>query len=175
MTKKFYCYLVTCKVNGKIYIGHSGGGSIKCVTYRWNGHCFRALYRRRPNRRSRLHSAIRKYGKDNFTVKVLNGYSKTLKSANAREIKLIREHKQRGFKLYNLTAGGGGTLGAKQTPESNRLRSIALKGKKFSKERNEKIRNAWKDPIIRKKIIKARTKAYWEMKKQRLQSIIKEG
>lgn len=167
MTKKFYCYAVTCKVNGKVYIGHSGGRSKKCVVYRWNGHCFRALNRKRPNRRSRLHSAIRKYGKDNFTVEVLSGYSKTLKSANIREIKLIREYKNRGYILYNLTAGGGGTLGATQTPESNRLRSIALKGKKFSKERNEKIRKAWKDPVIRKRIIDARTKAYWEKKRNK--------
>jgi len=165
MSKKFYCYIVTCKVNGKIYIGHSGGRSIKCVVYRWNGHCFRALNRRRSNRRSRLHAAIRKYGKDNFSVMVLSGYSKTLKEANRREIKLIREYKRRGFVLYNLTAGGGGTFGSKQTPESNRLRSIALKGKKFSKERNEKIRKAWQNPIIRKMIIDARTKAYWLKKK----------
>jgi len=164
MIKKFYCYVVTCKVNGKVYIGHSGGRTPKCVTYRWNGHCFRAKYRIRTNRRSRLHAAIRKYGKKNFKVDVIDGYNRTLHAANMREIKLIRKYKDLGYVVYNLTEGGGGMLGAKQTPESNRLRSLALKGKKFSKARNRKIRKAWRDPIIRKRILDARKKAYQRRK-----------
>lgn len=164
--KRFYCYKITSKTNGIIYIGHSGGRSSKCVRYRWNGHCFRAKYRRRNNRRSALHAAIRKYGKRNFTVDIFDGYSKTLDAANTREMKLIRQYKNLGYKLYNLTSGGGGTKGAKQTVESNRLRSIALKGKKFSKQRNQKIMKAWKNPIVRKRIISA-MKAAWVIRKER--------
>ena len=162
--KKFYCYKITCKVNGKIYIGHSGGQSTKCVKYRWQGHCFRAMNRKRSNRRSALHAAIRKYRKNKFEVEVLAGYSKSLNAANAREQKLIRKHKLLGYTLYNLTNGGGGTKGAKQTAESNRLRSIALKGKKFSKARNLRIKKAWKNAEVRRRIINAMKKA-WKRRK----------
>lgn len=164
MQKKFYCYKVTCITNGKVYIGHSGGRSKKCVLYRWNGHCFRAKYRKRVNRRSALHAAIRKYGKKNFIVEVLSGYSRSLDAANVREIKLIQKYKKLGYTLYNLTSGGGGTKGAVQTAASNRLRSLALKGKTFSKARNRKIMRAWKDPIVRKRIVTAMVKA-WKIRK----------
>ncbi len=58
--------------------------------------------------------------------------------ANQLEIQYIKEYKEKGIKLYNLTAGGEGTLNHKPvfTEEWRKKLSEAKSGDKFTKENN---------------------------------------
>lgn len=64
MKKNLEVYKLTNKENGKIYIGITNQG----VTIRWYKHCSDAIY---GNSNFPIHNAIRKYGKDNFQVEVI--------------------------------------------------------------------------------------------------------
>jgi hypothetical protein len=78
-------YLITNKVNGKKYIGQT----VHSASRRWGGHKLSA------NKGSRLpiHSAIRKYGPENFTVEVIAESLKPFLSDLERFfIKLHRSH-----------------------------------------------------------------------------------
>lgn len=93
-----FIYLVTNSINGKMYVGQT----IKTPTKRWNEHCSEAKICRDDNY---FHNAIRKYGKDAFTVKVLeSNIPKNM--LNDRESFWIAKYKTFG-NGYNLTSGGG--------------------------------------------------------------------
>jgi hypothetical protein len=59
--------------------------------------------------------------------------------ANAYEIQLIKELRDQGCVLCNLTDGGEGSLGVKKTPETKALISAKTKGKKRSSETKAKM------------------------------------
>lgn len=116
--------------NGKIYIGITS----RTVKKRFSEHCGKAA---RSTDNFLLHSAIRKYGKDNILVE-------TLASARWDEIKLmevaaIADQNTRAPFGYNLTDGGDGTKGivfGEETREMMRANNI---GKKLSAETKVKI------------------------------------
>ncbi len=56
------------------------------------------------------------------------------------ERRLIRNLKRRGFQLLNMTDGGDGVPGNKQSAETKLKKSLALKGRKRSPETIEKMR-----------------------------------
>ena len=58
---------------------------------------------------------------------------------NSWEARFIKIFKRKGFKLLNMTMGGDGTLGHKQTQESKDKKSKALSGKKKSAEHVQKM------------------------------------
>lgn len=62
----------------------------------------------------------------------------TFIQSNKLEIKLIKEYKEKGYNLYNLTAGGEGTLNHKPifTKEWKQKLSDAKSGNKFTGEKN---------------------------------------
>ena len=106
--------------SGKSYIGITRGA----LQVRLNHHRFDS----ERGSRGKLHTAIRKYGFENFKVEVLNA-SNDPDELCELEIAAIREHGSFGKGGYNLTLGGEGVLGTKLTEERkiNLVKSRALR------------------------------------------------
>jgi group I intron endonuclease len=83
-------YLITNTIDGKRYIGKTS----RSIEQRWYEHCKNAEY----GHDTYLYRAIRKYGKDAFTIELLTY------GLDEEEIQLIAEHKPE----YNMTTGGDG-------------------------------------------------------------------
>ena len=89
-----------------------------------------------------MYKELRLYGEENFSVNVLeNNLPEELKEIKERYY--IQKYKTYYLNNYgyNMTIGGNGTIGYVFTEEDKNKISAAGKGRKFSKERNEKIRN----------------------------------
>ena len=132
---KLEVYKVTNKENGKIYIGITSQG----VTTRWHKHCSDGLY---SNSNFPIHNAIRKYGKDNFQVEVIETIedSTDYDQLKEREIYWIKEFNSYNREVgYNLTLGGDGTFGRFHSEETkDKIRQKAL-GRKVSEESKLKM------------------------------------
>lgn len=117
-------YLVTCKTNGKQYVGktkHSTEG-------RWKLH----LKHARGGSPMLLQRAIRKHGEENFTV-VKIAECETAEELNQLEIEKIAELNTRIPFGYNVTKGGDGGCGH-QPGETH-----PMYGKKHSEETIEQM------------------------------------
>ena len=67
MKRSFKVYKITCKVNNKIYIGQT----IESLTQRFNRH----MGYQKDEHDTKFYRAIRKYGKDNFYIELLEEVS----------------------------------------------------------------------------------------------------
>ena len=116
-----FIYKITNLDNGKCYVGFTR----ETPHIRWRNHVRQS--RLDKERHTYLHSAIRKYGEDRFTVEVLEeGEANHLLSV--REEYWISEIKPE----YNLTEGGNGVVGYKHTEETKKKitgRPKGVKGK----------------------------------------------
>jgi group I intron endonuclease len=111
-------YLITNNINRKMYVGQTSTNYKK----RWLKHINNALNSPQQGCVS-LYRAIRKYGKDNFTVSLLEKI--TAEKANEREFFWIKTLKTQNNKNgYNLTSGGDCFKMSKSCREklSNKLR-----------------------------------------------------
>lgn len=132
-------YKITNKTNGKIYIGITSQG----VETRWSKHCSDA----QTDSPFPIHNAIRKYGKDNFQIELLEDLSdKDYDFLKEREVYWIKEFDSYNRnKGYNLTLGGDGTFGRFHSDETkNKIRQKAL-GRKASKEARQKMSESHKN------------------------------
>lgn len=117
-----FIYSITNEVNGKNYIGKT----TKTATERLQRHFVDSRYLDRP-----LHRAIRKYGRDNFTIKILEETD----DLDAREIFWINKIEP----SYNLTKGGegGDTSKSPKFIESMKRRNFhGSKNPMWGKKRN---------------------------------------
>lgn len=152
---KGYIYKITCLVNGKVYIGQT----VRPLESRLYYH-FRDATKRNLN--TALCQAIRKYGKENFKIDLVEevqGINKKLLKHKLDELerKYIKEFDSY-LNGYNCTLGGDGTLGFKLSEEhkkkiyrgkgwhhseetKNKISKKRL-GRKLSKETIEKIKEA---------------------------------
>jgi len=93
----FHVYLVSNKINGKIYIGYTSNPHI-----RW-------LQHKNPNHKysggNLLKKAIKKYGTGNFKFEILETFAIKNDALDA-EVFWISYLKSLGAQLYNLTDGG---------------------------------------------------------------------
>ena len=118
-------YKYTNQINNKIYIGQTINEYKRKYAHK---HTFNSW-------RSYFHNAIKKYGYDKFAYEILEEIdavdAKELKvKLNTLEQKYISVYKSNDPNFgYNLTLGGGGTLGLKQSKESNLKRSKTQKAK----------------------------------------------
>lgn len=128
-------YLITNKINGKQYVGQTS----KTLDARWYDHI---KIRLRPSC-SYLHSAIDKYGSDNFIVETL-ATVQTKEEMNFYERALIKALGTKAPHGYNLTDGGDGGAGYVFTDEQRRKVSEAQMGRKMSEKARAKLleRNA---------------------------------
>jgi group I intron endonuclease len=113
MTRKrfFYCYKITCKLNGKSYIGIASNG----VKHRFNQHKFDA----KKGLSTPLHAAMRKYGLNEFTVEIL-GKTNDWNEVCQIEREMITKHNtlSKNGMGYNVATGGEGPFGVKRSDET---------------------------------------------------------
>ena len=103
-----YIYKITNNINGKIYIGQTVG----TVENRFGEHC-RASKCNTP-----IDRAINKYGRENFSVEVLDE-TNDLEKLNKLEIFYINKYNSTDVSVgYNICDGGEGTMGYHHRPES---------------------------------------------------------
>jgi group I intron endonuclease len=123
-------YLITNKINGKQYVGQTS----KTLDSRWYDHI---KIRLRPSC-SYLHSAIDKYGADNFTIEMLVAVN-TKEESNFYECALIKALGTKAPDGYNLTDGGDGGTGYVFTDEQRRKVSEGQMGRKMSEKARAKL------------------------------------
>lgn len=128
-------YKATNKINGKIYIGKTKYNHIK----RFDGHCKDALI---GNSKFAFHSAIRKYGRENFNVECL-AKSEDEKKLLKLEIFYIKKFNctvDSGLG-YNMTLGGESGVQTevvkKKIGDANRLRVYSKQTKKKISDGNK--------------------------------------
>lgn len=110
-------YKVTNRINGKVYIGQTKQSLHK----RWSNHCCKNSHC------SILHSAIKKYGAENFTVEQID-VAASKEELDKKEIYWISHFDSVAPKGYNISLGGGGNRGHIPSEETLLKRSAALKG-----------------------------------------------
>lgn len=131
-----YIYMITCSINNKIYIGQ--------VTHdyhrRFNRHIRTAFKTKKRVKDCKFYRAIRKYGKDSFSVKCLEQKSfqdivECVKWLDKRERYWIKfyDSYQNG---YNSTSGG--RSGYEFSEEIRYKMGSGNRGRKLSKEEIEK-------------------------------------
>lgn len=124
-------YKSTNKINGKCYVGQSTFSLER-----------RKLEHEKGSRKNKVilyfHKAIRKHGEDNFEWEILYE-SNSRKELNTAEMYYINKFKSFGKDGYNLTEGGGGSVGYKPTPET--LKKISEK----TKEGIAKSNKSWSE------------------------------
>lgn len=125
MEKKGYIYKIT-NPNGKIYIGQTTRLKNRMSSYRTCNNI---------STQQLLYYSIKKYGWDNHTFEVLTEV--TIDKIYDTEIEYIKEYNS-FFKEnpngLNMTRGGEGTLGKKNTPETIKKRINSILGRKHSEE-----------------------------------------
>lgn len=136
-------YLITNNVNGKVYVGQSVN-----IERRWLAHKEAS----ENGKELHLYRAIRKYGIDNFSLKVLM-YINDKSLMNELEAKFIIDYNSTDRKFgYNLQSGGKSFLQSEETKE--KLRTVFSSenvkekcrvshlGKRHSESSKEKMRQA---------------------------------
>jgi len=165
-------YIIVNTINGKSYVGKTG----KSLTSRWREHINIA----RLGTRRYLSSAIRKYGPEAFEMWEIDR-AETHEAASLKEMKwiaILRTYKRE--QGYNLTLGGDGAVGRKNSPETNARLSAAqtrrwkdpdARGKqsrslkqtfsdpKYHAERSARVKRQWSDPMFRAKMMLAHQKS----------------
>jgi len=115
-------YKITNLVNNKIYIGQTRNS----LNSRWSCHIRDSKYAS-----TGIDSAIRKYGKENFKVEVLDDTASSLEELNNLEIYYIKLYNSTNNKIgYNQTTGGGGISGYTHNEESKYRCGSSFRGKK---------------------------------------------
>lgn len=117
-----FIYKITNVINGKIYIGKTS----KTIEDRFKNHIKQA---KRGDDNSYLHSAMKKYGFENFLVEQLD-VADSIEELNSKEIYWIDKLDSRNSHIgYNQAAGGDGgdifsTLSTEQQDAKRRKHSI---------------------------------------------------
>lgn len=135
----YQVYVVVNKVNGKMYVGSTE----RELKIRWQKH----LVKTNEGSLCTLHKAIRKYGRDNFDIRMIEEYPTrdTMLQGEIDWIAYFDTYKSSYG--YNDTLGGdgGNTNGGKKFSEEWKAKmSIAKKGKSFSEEHKENLSKSHK-------------------------------
>ena len=110
-------YIIKNKINNKVYIGQTTTN----YKTRFIQHCKPSCVR---TRHYKLYNAIKKYGKDNFYIELLET-NIPIDKLNEKEISYIEEYNSFN-KGYNATKGGDGRTINKQYDEEKHLESKQL-------------------------------------------------
>lgn len=132
-------YLITNKVNGKLYVGQT----TKDVATRWALHM--SDFERGRKKNYPLYLAFAKYGVENFDVSVLKDNIVSYEELDYWEMYYIKKLNTRHPNGYNLTDGGQGVHGYRHTEETKRKIGKTIKSKYdeiYTPERSKKISDA---------------------------------
>ena len=131
-------YKITNKINGKSYIGKTVGD----VDKRFQRHC------RSSSRCPKIKNAIQKYGKDNFTVHVID-IADSQNDLNKKEIYWI-EYYNTYVNGYNLSQGGDGGPISQESIEKIRKYRTGTKASLTTKQKMSKQRSGHKNSKAKK-------------------------
>ena len=124
-------YLIENTKNGKQYVGYTS----KTLEERWKKHC--------GDNTTYFHKAIRKHGKENFVMSILD------EDGDFECEKYWIEKLNTFVDGYNLTKGGeSGMFGRKHTEKARRKLSEFNRGRKHTDETKRKIGEAHKDKTL---------------------------
>lgn len=134
--RSYDVYKITNKINNKIYIGITSKG----LSARWKEH----LYNAEHGCPYKLHNAIRKYGKENFSIELID-FCNSWEELEEKEKYYISEYNTLQDEFgYNMTEGGDGTISRYVTEETkDKIRQKAI-GRVVSEETREKLSEAGK-------------------------------
>lgn len=154
-------YLITNLVNDKVYVGQTR----RPVNKRWYDHVFNANH---PVRVSLVDRAIKKYGKENFKISIIEEVDP--EKLNEREKYWIAYYNSNKFG-YNITIGGEGTVfvsdseileswekggsihevakrvGMKRSAVSNRIHALGISDEEIKARRYESVSKSESTPI----------------------------
>jgi len=142
-------YLITNHVNGKQYVGQTK----TTIQKRFSRHCWVS----ESKKNMPIVLAIKKYGKENFSIKELCECS-SQEELDSQEVFFAKKHNTFAPNGYNLKAGKGphtmsqktkdkirkANLGKKASEETRRRLSESHKGKGLSDAAKTKLSNYWK-------------------------------
>jgi group I intron endonuclease len=120
-------YCATNKINGKMYIGQTTKG----LENRINKHCGGG------SSNSYFHRAIRKYGKHNFSWKILEDNIPVCKLPNLEMVYIDLFGTFLPYNGYNMTHGGEGSFGRHHSEESKRKMSVSHKRNRPTKKKRQ--------------------------------------
>jgi group I intron endonuclease len=126
-------YSITNNVNNKVYVGKT----TKTINKRFDSHINTSKY----GSQTYFHKALRKYGKNNFTISIIEDSIFCETTLAEREIFWIEKLKPE----YNMTLGGEGSTGRILSEESRTKMSLKAKQrirKPHSEETKQKIAKA---------------------------------
>lgn len=140
-------YCIKNRLNNKEYIGLTK----RSLDTRWKQHIYESNKSDSWEWNTPLGNAIKKYGKDNFEIFVLE-YCNSIEELKTREIVLIEKHKSLvEFGGYNLSKGGDGRLGVKLSEETKKKIGLGQIGKIMSLEAKHKMSLAKKHKYTRER------------------------
>lgn len=125
-------YLITNKINNKGYVGIT----TRSLSRRWYEHRFVS-----NSCGQLLAKAINKYGEEAFEIKPIAS-AKTLENLKEIEKELIAQFNTKVPLGYNLTNGGDGVFGFKQSEEQKKRNGDLKRGTKASEQTKAKMRVA---------------------------------
>ena len=135
-------YLITNRINNKKYVGQAlcitERGRIAGAEKRFKTHLNKAL--KNKNECPRLYTAIRKHGKDNFSMKILTKCDMDI--IDSQEIHFIKLHNTINPNGYNLESGG--KKNKKLNIDTRKLISDKHRFLQVSKENKSKILDVMK-------------------------------
>lgn len=129
-----FIYKITCITSGKIYIGKT----TKDINKRFNEH-FKAAFNDNI-KDTHLHNAIKKYGVEDFKIELLETCKNKEELANREKFWVaIYDSLKYG---YNMTEGGDGSSGYKQTDEHKNKIANSNRGQKRTEEQRKNMSDA---------------------------------
>lgn len=127
-------YIATNNINNKSYIGQA-----RCFKRRKYEHLWSVYKPKQKDYNSYFHRAIRKYGENNFTWRIIKDNIKNIKCLNKFEKYFIKKLKTMHPNGYNVTEGGNGVFGYKHNKERRLKIKNSHIGHKHSKETKERM------------------------------------
>jgi len=134
-------YLALNKANNKAYVGQT----IQSLAKRRAGHYVRA---KKNKRNSYFYNALRKYKRSDWKWSIIVRCD-SQEELDKEEIAHIQKYDDDGLG-YNMTLGGGRSIGYEHTEEVRRNMSASHKGIKLSDEHRKAISEAMKGRILTK-------------------------
>ena len=133
-------YIIRNKLNNKVYVGQTVTHKLNKSKYRYfgykgrfNDHVSEAINNTKQKQCTYLNNSIRKYGKENFDVNIIETCE--TKNANLNEIYYINKYNSIYPFGYNLTKGGKHFIDKRILNDNNRnlltLNTIKKRGRDF--------------------------------------------
>ena len=157
-----YIYKIINIKNQKIYIGQT---TKQRPTDRFSQHKYLAFHPQQEKSISYLHRAMKSDGIDNFKFEIIEQVNNLL--LDEREKYWIKQYNSLIPNGYNLTIGGQGTPGfsrpqsqEERNKKGNSIKKYYQNHPQAREKASQRIKELWKDPKYRKKVINSNKKFY---------------